>query len=360
MIKTLYLNNFRNYRSLELKVDHPVNLFIGRNGQGKTNILEAIFFVSMLRSFRTLQIRELKMIGQKDFSVGAEVTNPNGWNELLKIGCSDNKRKLTIDGKTVPKASEFIKRLRTVVFSPDDIAIVNGNSAIRRRFFDFLISMMEPDYLISMQSYSIALKSRNILLKRHSQDYALLLAYETILAREGALITAFRDEYSRILMDSMKNLLANFYDKSGGFRIKYHPLMSSFSEDSFLERFEQERERDIRRGFSTFGPQTDEFDFFLNHKLMRHFGSNGQCRLVALCLKMASVEILSMKENTADIVVLVDDVTGDLDPVVKKIFFQKINKAGQIFFTFTESPNDEFFKDSSVFQVNDGTVEGAI
>lgn len=357
MIRKLYLQNFRNYRQLELAVNHPVNLFVGRNGQGKTNILEAVFFVGMLRSFRTLQIRELKMIGQKGFAVGAEIANPNGWNELLEIDCSDHKRKLTIDGKVVPKASEFIKRLRTVVFSPDDITIVNGNSSVRRRFFDFLISLVEPDYLASLQSYSTALKSRNILLKRHSQDYALLRAYETILAREAALITAFRDEYSRILTDSMRQILDNFYDKSGGFRVKYHPVMSSFSEDAFLERFEQDRERDIRRGFSAFGPQTDEFDFFLNHKLMRHFASNGQCRLVALCLKMANVEILSMKENARNIVVLVDDVTGDLDPVVKKIFFQKIDKAEQIFFTFTELPDEEFFGSSSVFQVNDGMVE---
>ena len=358
MIRKLYLQNFRNYRHLELEVPNTVNLFVGRNGQGKTNILEAVFFIGMLRSFRTLQVRELKMIGQKGFSIGAEIDNPNGWSEFLEIDYADRKRKLSIDHKTVPKASEFIKKLKTVVFSPDDIMIVNGNSSVRRRFFDFLISLTEPDYLTSLQNYSIALKSRNVMLKRHSHDYALLQAYETILAREGAMITAFRYEYARILTDCMHKILANFYEKSGHFEIKYHPVMSSFSEDAFLERFEQDRERDIRRGFSVFGPQTDEFDLFLNRKLMRHFASNGQCRLVAVCLKMASIEILSSRENTSDIVVLVDDVTGDLDPVVKNIFFQKINVAKQIFFTFTELPKEDFFKGSSVFEVNDGNVKG--
>ncbi len=357
MINKLYLKNFRNYHQLELEVANPVNLFIGRNGQGKTNILEAIFFIGMLRSFRTLQIRELKMIGQKGFMVGAGIDNPGGWSEFLEIDYFDNKRRLKIDDKIIPKASEFIKKLKTVVFSPDDIAIVNGNSSVRRRFFDFLISLMEPEYMTSLQNYSVALKSRNILLKRHSHDYALLQAYENILAREGAVITAFRDEYCRIMTDSVHKILANFYEKSGHFSIKYHPVMSSYSEDSFLERFEQDRERDIKRGFSVFGPQTDEFDFFLNHKLMRHFASNGQCRLIALCLKMASVEILSIKQNRQNIVVLVDDVTGDLDPVVKSIFFKIINNAGQSFFTFTETPNEEFFKNASAFHINDGEVK---
>ncbi len=358
MLKKLYLRNYRNYSELELKVDKPVNLFIGRNGQGKTNLLEAVFFLSMLRSFRTQQIRDIKSIGQRGFIIGAEIDNPNGWSEYLEIDYIDNKRKLTIDDKPIPRASEFIKKIKTVVFSPDDIAIVNGNSSNRRRFFDFLISLLEPDYLVAMQNYSIALKSRNILLKKHSHDYAVLKAYEKILAREGAVISAFRDEYTRILTEIMKKILANFFDYATiSFKIIYHPVQLEFSEDKILERFDYEREKDIKRGFSSFGPQTDEFDIVLNGKLMRNYASNGQCRLIALCLKMASVEILASREDSNNIVVLVDDVTGDLDPVIKKSFYKVIENAGQIFFTFTEIPNDEYFKNAGIYDIIDGTAE---
>lgn len=357
MLKKLYLKNYRNYSELELKIDKPVNLFVGRNGQGKTNLLEAIFFISMLRSFRTQQIRDLKSIGRQGFIIGAEIDNSNGWSEYIEINYLDNKRKLMIDAKPIPRASEFIKKIKTVVFSPDDIAIVNGNSSNRRRFFDFLISLLEPDYLAAMQNYLIALKSRNILLKKHSHDYEVLKAYEKILAREGAMISVFRNEYTRILTEIMKKLLANFFNEQIFFKINYHPVQLEFSEDKILKRFDYEREKDIKRGFSSFGPQTDEFDILFNGKIMRNYASNGQCRLIALCLKMASVEILAARENSKSIVVLVDDVMGDLDPVIKKSFYRIIENAGQIFFTFTEIPNDEYFKNAGIYDIIDGTVE---
>ena len=275
-----------------------------------------------------------------------------------------DKRKGLIEGVCITggeptlysELPEFIKKIKPVVFSPDDINIVNGNSMNRRRFMDFFISLLEPNYLSALQCYSIALKSRNIILKNQLVDVDMLKAYEVILAEFGTIISNFRKKYSQILTDSIKKLLLNFYGSATEFKIKYHPLAPCFDEESFMERFQQERERDLKRGFSSFGPQVDEFDFFLDQKMMRNFASNGQCRLISLCLKMASVEIISQNNDKNDIVVLVDDVTGDLDPVVKETFFKTIDCAGQSFFTFTEIPDEKYFDNRMVYKINDGVI----
>lgn len=356
MIKKLYIDGFRNYHRTEIIVDQKINLFIGENGHGKTNLLEALFFTGMLRSFRTLQIRDLKSIGHRGFVIAAEINRIGGWNEHLEINYIDNKRNLKIGQKPIFKSSEFIKKIKPVVFSPDDINIVNGNSMNRRRFMDFFISLLEPHYLSALQRYSIALKSRNVILKNQIKDIDMAKAYEVILAEFGTIISNFRKKYSVILTDSIKSLLFNFYGPATEFKIKYHPVAPCFDEQAFMERFEQERERDFKRGFSSFGPQIDEFDFFLNKKMMRNFASNGQCRLISLCLKMSSVEILSQNNDKNDIVVLVDDVTGDLDPSVKEAFFRTIDVAGQSFFTFTEIPDEKYFANRKIYQINDGII----
>ena len=356
MIKKLYIDGFRNYHQTEIIIDQKINLFIGKNGHGKTNLLEALFFIGMLRSFRTLQIRDLKSIGSRGFIIAAEIDRIGGWKEHLEINYIDNKRNLKIDDKSIFKSSEFIKKIKPVVFSPDDINIVNGNSMNRRRFMDFFISLLEPNYLSALQCYSIALKSRNIILKNQLVDVDMLKAYEVILAEFGTIISNFRKKYSQILTDSIKKLLLNFYGSTTEFKIKYHPIAPCFDEESFMERFQQERERDLKRGFSSFGPQVDEFYFFLDQKMMRNFASNGQCRLISLCLKMASVEIISQNNDKNDIVVLVDDVTGDLDPVVKETFFKTIDCAGQSFFTFTEIPDEKYFDNRMVYKINDGVI----
>jgi len=355
MIKRLLLRNFRNYIEADLSINSPLNVFTGRNGQGKSNLLEAVFFISMLRSFRTSQIKDLKTIGKDNSYVGAEI-NRQSWTEFLEINISDaGKRKLSIDHVPVSRASEFIKRIKAVAFSPDDINIITGVSSLRRRLLDMFISMMEPEYLSALHDYSLALKSRNAVIKS-DRNVNVIKAFEPVMASAGSFIAAHRQQYSGILGGEIENIIKHFFPEKVAFDIKYRNSAGTDDYNRYMEIFEKERERDIRRGYTSFGPQLDDFDFNYNHKLLRNYGSTGQCRLISLCMKMAEVNLLSADKDKSGIVVLVDDVTGELDAVTREMFFKVINQAGQIFFTFTEKPVDDFFKTAAFYEIQDGKV----
>ena len=356
MLTHLILKDFRNYIDFDLKLDTRVNVFIGDNGQGKTNILESIFFLSMLRSFRTSQVRDIKRLGSNGFYIGAKIKTDLGWDKLLEVEYF-NTRKLKVDSNPINKASEFIRQIRVVAFSPEDIAIVTGNSGLRRRFIDMMIATLIPSYLLALQNYQTALKSRNALLRSKKCDINTLKAYETILAQNGVIITKYRQEYIKILSDEIRSLISEFNNGDIDLTIRYKVQSGAETEEAYLKRLDADRNKDIHRGQTSFGPQIDDFDIFFNQKLLRSFGSTGQCRLISLCMKMAKVNIFSKHEQgQSALIVLVDDVTGELDHQTKSSFYQVINKAEQAFFTFTETPDDDYFKDAKTFQISNGNI----
>lgn len=356
MISRLILKDFRNYIELNLELGSKVNLFIGENGQGKTNILESIFFLSMLRSFRTAQVRDIKRLGSNGFYIGSQIRTELGWDKMLEVEYF-NTRKLKIDSTPITRASEFIRQIRAVAFSPEDISIVTGQSGLRRRFIDMLISTLIPSYLVALQNYQTALKSRNALLRSHKSDINMIKAYEAILAQNGVVITEYRKQYIELLSNEVKKLLSEFKDGFIEFGIRYKVQSGVDSLEGYLARLDADRKKDMHRGQTSFGPQIDDFDIFFNQKLLRSFGSTGQCRLISLCLKMAQVNIFSSNaQGRGALIVLVDDVTGELDKQTKNSFYQVINKAEQAFFTFTELPDDEYFSSAKIFNVVAGKV----
>lgn len=356
MISRIKLHHFRNYNELRLDIAAPRNMFIGNNGQGKTNLLEAVFFTSMLRSFRTARLNDMKAIGSRGFYIGIEAFIGK-WTKSFEVDYFNNSRRLLIDGNPVNKGSEFIRNLRTVAFLPDDIDIVTGNSGLRRRFVDMFLSVTDQLYMSCLHNYMSALKVRNMVLKDRNGDLKVAAAYEPVMAEAAAYIIASRRHYAALLTGEVKQLLTGFYHENCEFSIRYR-TDSDGDAASFLRKLENERARDKIRGFTGFGPQLDEFELFYNEKLLRNYGSTGQCRLVSLCLKMANVNILAADKNIRgdNIIVLVDDVTGELDQHTRNCFFKVISIAGQSFFTFTAKPEDDYFKDSAVFYVNDGKI----
>ncbi len=356
MLSHIVLKDFRNYVDLDIKLDNKVNLFIGPNGQGKTNLLESIFFLSMLRSFRTSQIRDIRRIGGNGFYIGAQVKTEAGWSKSLEVEYT-SIRKLRIDGSGISLASEFIRQIHAVAFSPEDITIVTGNSGLRRRFIDMLIASLTPRYLTALQNYSIALKSRNSVLRSQKKDVDTLKAYEQILAQNGVEIVKYRQDFLKMLEQEIKELLKGFNKGNVDFSIRYKIQNGVTNQESYLARFETERKKEMFRGQTAFGPQIDDFEILYNKKPLRNYGSTGQCRLISLCMKMAKVNIFASRENdNKPLIVLVDDVTGELDQMTKSYFYQVINKAEQAFFTFTDLPSDKYFDEAKVYKIENGIV----
>ncbi len=347
MISSLSLRDFRNYSELNLTFKSTVNVFIGQNGEGKTNLLEAIFFISMLRSFRTSQLKDLKKIGGKGFYIKSQVNIGQAWEQLLEVEYLD-KRKLRMDGAPVSKASEFIQKFKAVAFSPDDILIVSGSSGLRRRYFDMLISTLHPEYLTILSDYLTVLKTRNVMLRSNNPDLTLMDVYEAMIAEKGCTIVDYRKKACEALKNEINGLINSIKADSVKFDIDYRFHSGTNNNELFQNRLKRDREKDKLKGYTSFGPQVDDFDFLYSGKLLRHFGSTGQCRLLALCLKLGKINLISKLEEgrgeKSKIVVLVDDVTGELDQVTKDAFYRIIKCADQMFFTFTEKIDDDFIK----------------
>lgn len=357
MINRLWLNNFRNYNNQEIAFKSNIVAFVGQNGQGKSNLIEAIFFASMLRSFRTTRIADIKTIGSNGFSLGIEYTN-DSWKRKLEIDYSDaGTRKLLVDDLPVNRSSDFIRQIRSVVFSPDDINIVQGQSGLRRRFIDMLISVNDLSYMNALNNYNKALRSRNAVLRNNNSDLKVIMAFEPILAKLSCYIINKRIEYAELLEKEVIILLKHFFKGDGLFNFIYKNSAGAVSVEQLLEKFNLNRQREQRKKFTLSGPHLDDFELYLKNIQLRYFGSTGQCRLISLCLKMAQINLLLKQDGkNNNLIALVDDVYGNLDNSTKELFMEVINKTGQIFHTFTDYDKDNKIADIELFKIKEGKV----
>lgn len=349
MISRILLENFRNFSSLDLKFESPSVIVSGANGQGKTSVLEAVFYLANLRSFRTVKTAELRKLGTESFRLACELTGGK-WNTYLELEAAQTRR-LSVDGVPVSKASDFTGRVNTIAFLPDDNNIIGGTSLLRRRFFDMFISSVDKEYFTALQQYSSALKVRNFLLRSEKYDPEILRSYHPILAQNGSMIVQKRNLYAKLLTDSMRQIFERIRPEIAKFSVRMRASKDTEDPSSFLNRLESRIEYDRTRGFTAAGPQLDDFDFIANDKNLRIYGSNGQKRIASFALKMAQFDIVSPRGNT---VVIVDDATGDLDYRTKNAFFEKIQTAGQLFFAFTDIDNTPIFNRSQIITLSAG------
>ena len=346
LIEQLELANFRSYAAGRFRFSSSRVVFTGPNGAGKTNLLESIYFLSILRSFRTVSGRELVRIGERGFELKARVDKGAYHEELRLAQTLTGRRETWIGANRIRRSSEFIREFRAVVFVPEDRNISGGSSSFRRRFFDMMISTLDGGYLTALNNYCRALSQRNRALKQKEQA-AVAAAFEPEMAVNAPLIARQRRIYAKLVEEEVNRMLAE--DGNLEFRIV---CRTDYPENAaeYREMLERSRPKEQLRACTLSGPQLDEFDFLLNGKLLRYYGSTGQIRIVSLLLKLAEFNLVrrAAKEPVA---VLVDDVTGELDELNKARFFRTVLGADQQFFTFTELPELEIFRDAEEIKI---------
>ena len=358
MLQRIVLKNFRNYKNLIFNIEAKTNVLIGDNGQGKTNFLESIYFASMLRSFRTSRINELKTIDSKDFFVGLLYHNPYERTKLT-VKYANGKKNVSVNDHKVTKTSQFINHFKTVVFAPNDINIVTGNALQRRRFIDIIIIALENNAVNVMYQYNMALKQRNSLLRSGNIDRDVLSVFDEIIAENGVKIAQWRKFYLKCLFEEIEVMLPDCSVILNNALFSYNYLSDEklIQKEEFLALLSQNYSRDLQRKQTCNGVHLDDVDFLLNERLLRKFGSNGQCRMLSLILKMAQLKLLSKyNSDNREIVVLVDDVTGDLDDKFRSLFFEIIAAANQLFFTFTDSKKCEFIGECNKYKVQNNEI----
>ena len=334
LVTQLSLENFRSFDRACFQFDAGDVLFVGPNGSGKSNLLESIALLSILRSFRGAGVREMTRIGERGFVLRCTIDTGRYPEELLIRESKTAPRELYIDRRRIGRASEFIREFRTVVFAPEDRNLAAGSAGFRRRYFDMMISAVEPAYLGALSRYDRALAQRNRALKGNAPGkQAVIRAFEPELAAALPEVVSARRRYARKIEDEVNKLLGGHAE----FKIHYAPD-ADLDADAHLARLAAERERDLLRGVTGSGLQRDDFEFFLNGRRLRGFGSTGQLRIASLLLKLAEFTVIR-SGCSARVAVLADDVTGELDAANKELFLSVIAAADQRFYTFTDVPD---------------------
>jgi DNA replication and repair protein RecF len=329
----LRLRDFRNYTRLEVDFAPGFHLLLGDNAQGKTNILEAIYLLATLRSFRGVGSAQMVRHGQKGYFVGANVVGQGEHD--IKIYWSSRERSLSLDARPVRKLTDYLGVLRTVVFCTEDLHLVKGVARARRRFLDLLLSQTYPAYLPLLQRYTQALRSRNALLKQPVLNSATLDSFSRELVAAGNEIMRLRRE----LVPRVSPLACLAYRRIANdaeeLRLEYQPSVKT----DFAVELAQSRRREAAYHSTLIGPHRDDLELLLNGRSAAQFGSEGQKRTLAIACKLAQAEYLSDIHGSPP-VLLIDDIMGELDEKRRSGFLPLLERAhqlrGQVFMTATE------------------------
>jgi DNA replication and repair protein RecF len=329
----LRLRDFRNYTRLDADFAPGFHLFLGDNAQGKTNILEAIYLMATLRSFRGVGGAQMIRHGQKGYFAGGNVVAQG--NREIKMFWSAHERKLALDGQPVKKLTDYLGVLRTVVFCTEDLQLVKGAARARRRFLDLLLAQTQPAYLPLLQRYMRAVRARNALLKQRAVDEAALDSFSRELVRLGDEVIGARRELAPKFSPLARLAYRRISNDAEELRIEYQPSVKK----DFAVELAQSRNRERSYRSTLVGPHRDDLQLLLNEKSAAQFGSEGQKRTLAIALKMAQAEFLAGIHGSPPIL-LIDDVMGELDVKRRGGFLPLLESArktgGQVFMTATE------------------------
>lgn len=358
ILNNLKLHGYRNLVGIDIAWNEHFNVIYGENAQGKTNLLEAIYLLGHLKSFRSARGQELINHAAETAWVKAAVIK-GGVNHQLEIGLQKKGRNPKIDGKTVKKLSLFLGYLRTVLFTPEELGHIKGFPAGRRALLDRAILQTEPAYLDRVQEYERILRQRNQLLKQQAGE-AELAPWTAALIHTGSRIRYDRKKY----LQRFTPLLCQVYREiTGGTEtagLNYSVEQNSLQElvDHLTATFTSLASRERKMGLSLAGPHRDDLDLLVDGRSLRSFGSQGQQRSFLLAFKAAQVMDLE-EQHQEPPVLLLDDLASELDSRRQEGFFSfLLNRRGQVFLTSAQQSflADQVKKTASFFKVEQGLV----
>jgi DNA replication and repair protein RecF len=331
------------------------HLLLGDNAQGKTNILEAIYLLATLRSFRGAGGAQMIRHGQKGYFAGAKVVG-QGEREI-KMYWSAQQRSLSLDGQAVARVTDYLGVLRTVVFCTEDAQLVKGAARARRRFMDLLLSQTQPGYLPLLQRYMQALRARNALLKRPLIDPVALEGFSKELIDAGQQIIKLRRELVPRFSPLARLAYRRIAQDADELRLNYQPSAKA----DFAVELAQSHARERVYRSTLIGPHRDDLQLLLNDHSAGQYGSEGQKRTLAIAFKMAQAEYQAGIHGAAPIL-LIDDIMGELDLKRRSgllpLFEQAHQSRGQVFMTATqENWPQELARELQRWRVRAGVLE---
>ena len=358
-VKSIKLQNFRNYESAVITPDAGVTVFTGQNAQGKTNIIEALHLCCLGRSHRTPRDEELIRWGCESAQVKTETLQRDGTHDVSILLARRAKRKKTvrIGSRQAERIGELLGHVCGVLFAPEDLQIVKSGPAERRRFIDMELSQLRPSYFYALQRCVRALNQRNALLKEIARDGSLVRTldmWDEQLASCGGEIVRNRREAVLALAQMAKSAHSALTGGREELSIRYvsQAAEAENPEMALLERLHAARGEDLRRMTTTVGVHRDDLHIAIDGKEARTFGSQGQQRSAVLSLKLAELELAEKERGEAPILML-DDVMSELDPTRRRQLLERIDRV-QTFVTCTDVSDLAGARQGVVYHVENG------
>ena len=327
-VQEIRLRDFRNYSNYQIDFDPGINLIIGENGIGKSNILESIIFISNTKSYRTYKDED--MIKNDSEYSRIELDSDNG---KYKIVLNKSGKTLYINDQIYKRASDYIGKLNAILFKPGDIELFNQSPKERRRLLDIEIGKVSKNYLYSMSKYIKLLKDKNKLLKEEKIDEVYLNLIDESLAPEMAMIIKERIKFFEIINKYINDIYQNISGSKEEIKLIYKPCSS---EIDVLENIKKNRERDIYYRYCNYGCHHEDYSFLMNNHEITSYASQGQKRMTLISFKLALIKYIEELTNLKPILLL-DDVFSELDNVNSKRLLNSLPKDIQVIITDTKN-----------------------
>lgn len=367
-IEHLQLKNYRNYKELEIPFDNKVNVILGENAQGKTNVMESIYVLAMAKSHRTSNDKDLIRWDEEYAKIEGRVKKRHG-SIPMELVISKKGKKAKYNHIEQQKLSQYIGNMNVVMFAPEDLHLVKGSPQVRRRFIDMEIGQVSPVYLHDIGQYQKILQQRNHYLKllqlKKQTDMTMLDILTEQFIETAVKIISKRFEFIQLLENWAIPIHKGISRDLETLKIHYKPSVD-VSEDQVLskmvevfeEKFLKVKTREIERGVTLFGPHRDDLLFHVNNRDVQTFGSQGQQRTTALSLKLAEIELIRSEIDEYPILLL-DDVLSELDDFRQSHLLNTIQGKVQTFVTTTnvDGIDHQTLKEASTFKVESGWIE---
>lgn len=360
-VDTLDIRGFRNLSRLELTLAPRVNVISGDNGQGKTSVLEALYFLATSRSFRTDKMREACQEGADTTRVSGSFQE-GGRVRSQKAVINNGRRSLFIDDKKPERLSAYAVRTPLVVFSPTDLQLVTGSASARRTLLDRVALFINPTSGDARARYTKAARERQVLLERRGISAPELDVFEQLMAESGTYLGKARAEAVAAVEQALVPAFSRMAASELVLTLSFQPGGTEDPEE-FQRELSVRREKDQRRKSASFGPQKDELELTLNGRSARRHASQGQQRILTLALKAAELECVRTARGSQPILLL-DDVSSELDPIRTGAVYDFIRESESQVLVTTTRP--ELFETPGLqaperadFRLNSGALQSA-
>jgi len=365
ILKKIGIINFRNYIKCNIKFNDEINIFIGNNAQGKTNILESIYVLALTKSYRTNNDDILKKVGCDNYKIKGELKIGKYYKNLT-VSIINNDKKVFVNDTNIKKISDYVSNMNVILFAPEDVETIKGSPSLRRDLLNIEISQIDQQYIKNYNEYNKILKMRNDYLKllytNSISDVRYLDVLTENLIDRAVYIYKKRLDFINKINSNISIIFKNLTNEDS-LKIEYDTNFEIFNKTNeeikqlLKEKYKKNQNREITSGMTLYGPHRDDFKFLINNKDIKNYGSQGQQKMAMIAFKLSEIPIFEELTNTKPILLL-DDIFSELDKKRRNKLIEYINNGIQVIITSNDTVgiNKKILEKAKIFRIENGKI----